>query len=282
MPHSAGQQAQSPNRDLQPGINATTARRYAVLLAIKLKRLFDKQPGPVLFLTKNMCVKYGRRVSLREASTIRFVAEKTSIPVPRIYCAFEHRGRRYIVMERLHGKSIGIGWFKRSEESRAKILAQLKDMVDEMRRIKPPDGTGVAHIDGGSLYDERIFGPTLSFGPFDTVQDFHRHLRGGLEASPRNMPEIKTLISQQEAIPPVTVFTHGDLSSLNILARGDEVVGIVDWETAGWYPPYWEYSTAWNANPQNQFWKDEVDKFLDIAPETLEMEKIRIKWFSAV
>jgi len=34
------------------------------------------------------------------------------------------------------------------------------------------------------------------------------------------------------------VFTHGDLSSLNVLVRGDQIVGIIDWETAGWYPSY--------------------------------------------
>jgi hypothetical protein len=31
---------------------------------------------------------------------------------------------------------------------------------------------------------------------------------------------------------------------------------MVDWETAGWYPPYWKYTTASQANPQNMiFWK---------------------------
>jgi hypothetical protein len=33
-----------------------------------------------------------------------------------------------------------------------------------------------------------------------------------------------------------SVFTHGDLSSMNILARGDNVVGIDDGETAGSIP----------------------------------------------
>lgn len=48
-------------------------------------------------------------------------------------------------------------------------------------------------------------------------------------------------------------FTHGDLYRRNILFRrkGDdhsgtegeyEVVAIVDWESAGWYPAYWEYA----------------------------------------
>jgi hypothetical protein len=59
---------------------------------------------------------------------------------------------------------------------------------------------------------------------------------------------------------------------LNILVRGDVIVGIVDWETAGWYPSYWEYTTASQVSPMNWFWREEIDKFLDPMPEALEME----------
>jgi hypothetical protein len=59
------------------------------------------------------------------------------------------------------------------------------------------------------------------------------------------------------------------------LARGDEVVSIIDWETAAWMPPYWGYTSAWNVNPQNQFWLQEVDRFLEPLPKALEMEEIR-------
>ncbi|KAG6094097.1 hypothetical protein E4U31_006440 [Claviceps sp. LM219 group G6] len=78
------------------------------------------------------------------------------------------------------------------------------------------------------------------------------------------------------------VFTHGDLSSLNslnILAKGDEVVGILDWETAAWMPCYWEYTAARDANPQNLFWREEVDKFLTPIPQAWEAEAIRKKYF---
>jgi thiamine kinase-like enzyme len=95
-------------------------------------------------------------------------------------------------------------------------------------------------------------------------------------------PEISELISQQDKLQSAPVFTHGDLSSLNVLASGDEIVGIIDWETAGWYPSYWEYTTAWNVNPQNQFWRDEVDRFLQPMHEELEMEKTRLKYFGDV
>ncbi len=47
--------------------------------------------------------------------------------------------------------------------------------------------------------------------------------------------------------------TQADLSSLNTLARGDEDVGIIDWETAGRCPSYWRYMTARNLNPRNKF-----------------------------
>lgn len=67
--------------------------------------------------------------------------------------------------------------------------------------------------------------------------------------------EVRELIKQQDQDDDKwpLVFTHGDLSRLNILARGDDIVGIIDWETAGWYPSYWEYTTACQVNPQNSF-----------------------------
>jgi len=42
------------------------------------------------------------------------------------------------------------------------------------------------------------------------------------------------------------VFTHGDLQRKNFMVTDPELV-IVDWETAGWYPSYWEYVMAMSA-----------------------------------
>lgn len=62
-------------------------------------------------------------------------------------------------------------------------------------------------------------------------KDFHSHLREGIYLDPNLDLELQGLIIQHRRDWPL-VFTHGDLSSLNILACGDKVVGIVDWETA--------------------------------------------------
>jgi aminoglycoside phosphotransferase len=209
---------------------------------------------------------------------MRFIAQHTSIPVPKVYCAFTHRDRTYIVMERIDGEMVANGWTNRSAESQAKILSQLREMIHEMRNLSPAQGQKIGNVDGGPFFDCRLPGPSLRFGPFSSITDFHRHLRDGFEFSPKNLPEINTLVDLHKGDWPL-VFTHGDLSSLNLLVRGEKVVGIVDWETAGWFPAYWEYTTACQVNPHNLFWRKEIDRFLDPQPAELEMEMIRQKYF---
>jgi hypothetical protein len=162
-------------------INDTTCRRYLTLLAIKLLKPFRERCGTVLFLSDTLCVKYGSNTSLSEAATMQFIAKHTSIPVPRVYCAFAHQTRTYVVMEKLPGRSVGQGWFKRSEESKAKLLEQLKKMVEEMRRLTPPADVGVATVDGGILYDPRLPGTSNCFGPFESISEFHKHLEEALK-----------------------------------------------------------------------------------------------------
>ncbi|ODM23307.1 hypothetical protein SI65_00896 [Aspergillus cristatus] len=212
---------------------------------------------------------------------MRFISQNTSIPVPRVYCAFTHQDCTYIVMQRIQGDMMGAGWVKRSEESKTRLLSQLGMMIREMRELQPPKDIRIASVDGGSLFDCRVPGPSLRFGPFRSIHDFHLHLREGMRFDPRLGPEVQDLIKQDAGHWPI-VFTHGDLSSLNVLVRGDDVVGIVDWETAGWYPSYWEYTTASQINPQNSFWINEIDRFLDPRPGELAMERTRQKYFGDI
>lgn len=259
---------------------ATWARRFGTLAAIAFLKRFRPRKGSVLVLSRHLCVKYGDRVDLSEASAMYFIAQHTSIPVPKIYCSFTHRDKTYIVMEYIDGEMLARGWVSRSDQSKANIHSQLQKFIHEMRRIVPP-GPGVANVDGGSLFDPRISVPTWRFGPFTCIQAFHEFLHDGLRPSPTMPPAVNDLITQHDG-PQwslLPTFTHGDLSSLNILAKGDEVVGIVDWETAGWFPSYWEYTTACQVNPRNPFWADEIDKFLDPFPAEQAMEMIRQEYF---
>lgn len=261
-----------------PPINDKALYRLLVRFVIKICKRWRPHRGSILLISKRICIKYGSRVNLSEASSIRFISQQTTIPVPKIYCAFTYRGSTYIVMERIDGEMVSSRWLKRSEDSQTNILSQLRKMIEDMRNISPAKGQQIANVDGGPLFDCRLSGSSLQFGPFSDINSFHKHLRGGIEFDPKNEPEINELIDFHSGHWPL-VFTHGDLSSLNILTRDDKVVGIIDWETAGWLPAYWEYTTACQVNPQNLFWRDEIDRFLDPRPVELSMEMIRQKYF---
>jgi aminoglycoside phosphotransferase (APT) family kinase protein len=151
-------------------------------------------------------------------------------------------------------------------------------MINEMRRIPAADEK-ISNVDGGSLWDCRLPSSLERFGPFENTQEFHTFLRNSLEKTPPGHPDVDEMISLQRREWGPPVFTHGDLSSLNILVRGDRIVGLVDWETAGWYPPYWEYTSACQVNPRNTFWESYIDRFLEPWPEAAKMEKTRQKWW---
>ncbi|KAL4809501.1 hypothetical protein BDV18DRAFT_132197 [Aspergillus unguis] len=68
------------------------------------------------------------------------------------------------------------------------------------------------------------------------------------------------------------VFTHGDLHRENVVVRkivgSDteeeyEVAALVGWETAGWYPSYWEYAYIFPVLQWNDDWPEIVEKILD-------------------
>ena len=259
---------------------ASWVQRHLTLMAIATLKRFRPHVSSVLLLTRGVCVKYGPFQHLSYVTAMQFIASHTSIPVPKVYCAFERKGWTYIVMSRIAGSPIGHNWEQRPAASKAHLMKQLKAYIEEMRSVKPTN-LGVVEGFDGKLYDVRLSGGLEGFGPFNSVRDFHSFLREGIAASPGQMPEVNDLVEKHENGQFSTCLTHGDLNSMNILVKEDNIVGIVDWDTAGWYPEYWKYTTAYNVNPYNEFWKDEVGKFLEEYPNALKMEQLRQQYFGA-
>lgn len=267
-------------------VNDRFIYRFLSLLALKTTKRFYGSHGACAIISNHLVVKRGPFVHLTEAATLKFLAENTSIPVPRLHCAFVHNNRAFIVMERLQGVTLAVAWRSLSDAQRAAIFAQLRSIFEELRSLPPPPGVGIESCVGGSLRDCRISRSSPRFGPFKTIHEFHLWLREDLR--PEDHPtrkddqdwkEIKQMVAKQDGSWPPPVFTHGDLHPSNIMVRGDRVVGVIDWEFSGWYPHYWEYTSAWYGHITRHGWEDEILKFLDPYPEELEMEKTRQRWW---
>jgi serine/threonine protein kinase len=161
-------------------INNTFIRRFLTRLALHTTAKFYSRDGLCVPISKHKIVKTGRRVHLTEGTTIKYLAEKTTIPVPKVYCSFLHRNRAYIVMERIQGEELPKAWKSMSEESLKGVFSHLRKIIQELRALTPLPGTGVESCVGGSLYDSRIPRGNPRFGPLKAIQEFHLWLRRDL------------------------------------------------------------------------------------------------------
>lgn len=262
--------------DMWSGIKNSWLRRNFTLACVTLLHRFRPSYGSVLMLTPGLCVKCGPSRHIGEAETMAYVARHTSIPVPKVFCAFQRGGITYILMERIKGVNVRKIWASLSAKEKANLRTQLRTFLAELRSIPPPHPGQIGDGNYSKLYDDRI--DAGGFGPFANSKDFHRFLRHDV-VKPVKDPELDQLITKHEEQEYPTCFTHGDLSSFNILVRNGCVVGIIDWEMAGWYPTYWEYTSAWHVNPYDEWWRPELENILDAYPVELEMEKTRRKFF---
>jgi len=114
----------------------------------------------IIYLSSTRLVTFGRTVHLAEATALPLVAASTSVPVPKVYCAFrdEKSGKSYIVMERIDGDMLGKKWGQMSEKEKEGILGQLKGMWEELRGIVNLRPGAVCAADGGTLHDHWIWG----------------------------------------------------------------------------------------------------------------------------
>lgn len=301
VPDAAGKDGMAAGLEVSD-VNNTLYWRLLTISLLKLhaasrriSSIFRRRQGPQVGhayqLSRDMIVKTGGDVRLDEAATMRFIAKNTSIPVPRVLSAFVWGDSTYIVMEKVQGEELAKVWYRLSDQTIASLLDQLRQMLEELRALQPPTDFAVGSCTGGALQDFRQSRepPPVRFGPFRTIQDFHRWLRDGLEQGQAenleqtDLDNVDEMIARQDGPWPPPVFTHGDLNPSNILIRDDKIVGIIDWEMAGWYPHYWEYtSLKIGSEVVNPVWDDNIDKFLSPLPDELKMEKVRFRWWGNI
>ncbi|KAI9757301.1 MAG: hypothetical protein M4579_003512 [Chaenotheca gracillima] len=228
----------------------------------------------------HFAVKNGVRIDLREGETMLFVQASTSVPVPHIYALFKDliSAKAYIIMERIPGKDLESEWSSLSETQKDAIAIKLKASFDELRGLQ--SAGAYCSVGKRPLLDNVFWNGDAAdsiAGPFETEAEFNNAMIQKYTFN--NLPQKKAGFYQQ-ALPFVLtdhppVFTHGDFQRKNVGLRNvpcysdDELVGyeheivILDWEFAGWYPSYWEYSRAIFGCRWDDDWNSWVGKILD-------------------
>lgn len=207
-----------------------------------------------------------------EVEALRFAAANTTIPIPKIYRVHHYGGKLAIEMEYLTGCStLRIAWRQLSLQQRHAIVDEVATYIKQLRKLKPLREHEISSTHGGPCRDIRVISVKL-FGPFQNSSAFHECLRGGvdMETGKKSFGEH---VIEVHARDYQTRFTHGDLTAYNILVREGRVAAIIDWECAGWYPEYWEYTKAhYNYFYLTEFY-DMLDQRIDRYDEELEAER---------
>ncbi|KND88704.1 hypothetical protein TOPH_06605 [Tolypocladium ophioglossoides CBS 100239] len=79
--------------------------------------------------------------------------------------------------------------------------------------------------------------------------DFHTYLRRSRPlAHWENEPDVVRVHSTPDKYR--VTLSHADLNPNNIMVKDGHITAIIDWEFAGWYPEYWDYTKMyWSERP---------------------------------
>ncbi|GIJ98601.1 hypothetical protein Aspvir_000719 [Aspergillus viridinutans] len=208
---------------------------YRVLLKLGSHLYPRSSAGLVHRLPFGLFAKECKRSHPNEAEALRLVERYTSIPAP--LWVDEYQGSRHpvLIMTAVPGQTLGAVFHRLSYSEREQLSKDLKSVLSQLRCVPNQTSYLFCNCHGGPLKDHRF--PSGTCGPFNLVSEFnaflvHRYVRKGT----------KDKIAAVHARPYRSVFTHADLHPSNILIDRGRLSGIVDWECAGFYPEYWEFT----------------------------------------
>lgn len=196
-----------------------------------------------------------------------------SVPVPRVLGfrmpkAGEDSRYGTITMEYIDGVSLEEFWPTASEEDKARILGQLRGHMDQLRTM---ESDFIGTCNGAACNDHMFVNREHTYGPYKDDTAFREGIAESLLTCVDESDAFtKVVIGMVNSMPKTDryVFTHGDLMPRNILVKDGNVVGIIDWEVAGFYPEYWEYAKAHIFDNYFHPWHEDraVDKVLKPYP----------------
>ncbi|POR32239.1 Uncharacterized protein TPAR_07550 [Tolypocladium paradoxum] len=192
-----------------------------------------------------------------EYGALQLVRRHTCIPVPHPLDLASNSEESYLLTCRVPGHRLGMCIDTLSDDEANTLLYDLQKCLTELRAIPKEVAPeyAITNALGKACYDYRI-NAGLDYdedrgdfvGPFVSEEEFNETLKVGALPNTSHRSGHKI------------VFTHGDLNMRNVLVRDGRLSGIVDWENAGWYPEYWEYTKAHYITKLKRRWLRIVDE----------------------
>jgi hypothetical protein len=114
----------------------------------------------VVRISQTIAVKYGYGTSIVEADTMKFVAEHSSVRIPKLFAAYTYgpflrsyggKYDTYIVMEYVDGQRLDKVWDTSDDNMKNHICGLLRSQIEELRNIPVPPGSPIGSVNKGPL-----------------------------------------------------------------------------------------------------------------------------------
>ena len=239
------------------------------------KRIEVHESHTIIRLGETRILKRG--VESTEYEALRLVNEKTSVPVPKVLGVYRTREGVLVDLEVVPGRTLDGVWSSLSPAQKKKHISDLGRFIDQLRKLPTPKHELIGSTSMGANHDPR-FGKGR-IGPFYTIDFFHDFIRRGHPVEEFAEDDLKDCHGKKYEIK----FTHADLCPQNILVDdAGRITAILDWESAGWYPEYWEYTQMHFATPKGmEDWLTAVGDVMDKYDREMAAEAVMRRRFAA-
>ena len=235
----------------------------------------------VVRFAPHFVVKHGLRVSLEEGQTMIFIKKNVGLPAPQVYALFQDPANKknYIIMEYVSGPTLEDLWPDLSLEQKHEISQKITNNVDRMRLAPSPSGfCSLGRLPLRHEFFETRTGLNswANSGPFQLESELNEVMIAKCFGASHLIQKgrfyrrhLKSVLSNHRP-----TLTHGDLQRKNIIVQTSNTtsemhITFLDWESAGWYPSYWEYVMAVRGCDRFQDdWHHWVDQILKPYPRT--------------
>jgi len=176
-----------------------------------------------------------------EFETLRLLKTHTQVPAPWGLDVIQYRDNSFLLMTGVNGEGLGRRLATLTDSQVDSIVLDLQQYTAEIRSIPRNISSEfqICNSLGSGILDWRISNSQREMLRFQSEEAFNRYLTHGLAIA----AEDKAILSKAHSIQHKIVFAHADINMRNVLIdENGRISGIVDWECAGWYPEYWEYT----------------------------------------
>ncbi|KAF3764149.1 hypothetical protein M406DRAFT_330500 [Cryphonectria parasitica EP155] len=215
----------------------------------ELRKTSEKNPH-VIRVSEHYVSKSYRADELEDVKPAIERAISLGVRAPPIRRIVKRADVLECVQDRIDGPNLMNSWSSIGLFTTIRLAFQLRGMVQKMRTAKSPTagslGTGICH--SFWIEDRHRLPVSPSARVIACVVNFWYNHKTFKQESRKTPQEHFESVDKPVAVEPL-VFTHHDLAPRNLMVDSSKNLWLVDWDYAGWYPPYFEYAGMHNFGP---------------------------------